>query len=168
MEDVEINRYFANKKEQNLSWQGKIFRKGMTDYEMYCNLASLLRPEERLKIFQKYCEVLGSRFPERIRTDNLKFKETFLKGVPSIIQTDVYRFLPKSKSKRGGHIPNPETCAKYIIALKYLHNQNALVLELLKPAINAMTFTFKRFGVEWFNAFITKYSQEDIARLVIL
>lgn len=179
MEDEEINRYYINKKEQELkkkqkindnkeeerlNWQGVHFRNGMTDYEMYSNIARLLRPEERLKIFQKYCELLGNRFPERIRVDNLKLKETFLKDVPSIIKTDVYRFFPKSKSKRGGHFPDPETCAKFIIALKHLHDQHALVLELLKPGNDAMTFTFKRFGVEWFDAFVTKYSEKDIAR----
>lgn len=180
MKEEEINRHYINKKEQELkkkqeinnneekerlNWQGVHFRNGMTDYEMYSNIASLLRPEERLKIFQKYCEFLGNDIPGRIWVDNQKLKETFLKGVPSIIKTDVYRFYPKSKSKRGGHFPDPGTCAKFIIALKHLHDQHALVLGLLKPGNDAMTFTFKRFGVEWFDAFVTKYSEHDIAHL---
>jgi hypothetical protein len=96
------------------------------------NLARLLTPQARLMLFNELCESVGSRIPERIwlATD--------------IRKTDVYRYFPKSKSRRGGHIPNSVTTVKVIKALlKY--GRCELVVKTLEPAEDEMHKCYKEF-----------------------
>src|SRR3990172_10942674 len=79
----------------------------MSESVMFKNLASLLTPDERLEIFKEYCKILEKRIPERV----------WMETEHRIRKTDVYRYLPKSKSSRGGHTPNPDTTAKIFMAL---------------------------------------------------
>jgi hypothetical protein len=132
MDNDSENFYYSNKKKPELNWYGKGLMEKMSETEMYCNLASFLSSESRLKLFEEYCKVLGTRIPERIWQDT------------GIRKTDVYRYFSKTKFKRGGHIPDPETCAKFIIALQNRH-EYALVRELIEPALNSMKFTIRRF-----------------------
>jgi ArsR family metal-binding transcriptional regulator len=85
------------------------------------NLSRLLTPEERGKLFEELCDAVGGRIIERVHLET------------GIRQTDVYRYLPKTKSKRGGLIPSPATTAKVIKALLKLR-RNKSVVKLLENA----------------------------------
>lgn len=84
------------------------------------NMARLLPREVRLKLFKDLCKVLGEPTPERV------WMET------GIRKTDVYRYLPKSRSLRGGLVPGPEITVRIIKAL--LKNGGLqVVLDALDP-----------------------------------
>jgi len=89
------------------------------------NIASLLPRETRMKLFEDLCKTFGKRVPERVSIET------------GIRKTDVYRYLPKSKSRRGGLVPSPATTIKVIKAL-LKNGQTELVTEALNPAGNEM------------------------------
>lgn len=84
-------------------------------------LSCLLTPEERKRLFEELCEAVGGRTIERIHQET------------GIRKTDVYRYLPKTKSRRGGLTPNPITTTKVIKAL-LKRRQNRTVVTLLENA----------------------------------
>jgi hypothetical protein len=96
------------------------------------NLALLLTREARRKLFEDLCRAVGSRVPERI------WMET------GIRKTDVYRYLPRSKSRRGGLVPNSTTTVKIIKAL-LKHGMHEHVIKILEPAENEMCRSYKEF-----------------------
>jgi len=69
------------------------------------NMTRLLTREARLNLFQNLCTILGEPIPERV------WRET------GIRKTDVYRYLPKSRSLKGGLVPSPKTTVRVIEAL---------------------------------------------------
>lgn len=87
------------------------------------NMASCLPREARLKLFQDLCKVLGEPIPERVWL------------ATGIRKTDVYRYLPKSRSLRGGLAPNPKTTVRVIKAL-LSERKFQLVLDALDPVEN--------------------------------
>jgi len=68
-------------------------------------MAKMLPAGARLKLFNVLCEAVEKRPLERI------WLET------GIRKTDLYRYLPKSKSRKGGLVPSPKTTVKIIRAL---------------------------------------------------
>jgi hypothetical protein len=68
-------------------------------------LSNVLTRDERMQLFQELCEAMDKRVPERIWL------------ATGIRKTDIYRYFPKSKSKKGGLAPNPITTVKIIKAL---------------------------------------------------
>ncbi len=87
------------------------------------NMTSLLPREARLRLFQDLCKVLGEPIPEKVWL------------ATGIRKTDVYRYLPKSRSSRGGLVPNPKTSVRVIKAL-LRRRKIQLVLEALDPVEN--------------------------------
>lgn len=85
------------------------------------NLSCLLTPQERKKLFEELCDAVGGRMIERVHQET------------GIRQTDVYRYLPKSGSKRGGLTPSPITTAKVVKALLKRRRTN-IVVKLLESA----------------------------------
>ena len=69
------------------------------------NMARLIPKEARLQLFEDLCKILGEPVPERVWL------------ATGIRKTDVYRYLPKSRSLRGGLVPNPKTTAHIIKGL---------------------------------------------------
>jgi hypothetical protein len=69
------------------------------------NMACLLSDTDRLKLFEDLCQILGEPIPERVWLST------------RIRKTDVYRYLPKSRSLRGGRVPSPATTVRIIRAL---------------------------------------------------
>ena len=99
------------------------------------SLVRLLAPQARLKLFNELCEAVGGRIPERV-------------GLAiGIRKTDVYRYFPKSKSKRGGHIPGPATTVKVIKALLKCGRCESVV-KALEPAEYEMRKSYIEF-FEW-------------------
>ncbi len=86
-------------------------------------MTSLLPREARLRLFQDLCKVLGEPIPEKVWL------------ATGIRKTDVYRYLPKSRSSRGGLVPNPKTSVRVIKAL-LRRRKIQLVLEALDPVEN--------------------------------
>jgi len=87
-----------------------------------------------------------------------------------IRKTDVYRYFPKSKSRRGGLVPNPDTTVKVIKAL--LDNGGIeQVVRILDQAGNEMRrsyleyFTWAR-SMRKRNIIYNPLSDEEIRKLV--
>jgi hypothetical protein len=83
-------------------------------------MACLLSKEDRKKIFEELYESTRKRKIENIWLDT------------RIRKTDIYRYLPKTKSKRGGLIPSPRTTAKILMAL-----QNKRKFDLIAKVLEA-------------------------------
>lgn len=82
------------------------------------NLARLLPKALRLRLFNELYQAVGKRPLEKIWM------------ATGIRKTDLYRYLPKSKSKRGGLAPSPANTVKIIRAL-LRHGGAELVVKLL-------------------------------------
>jgi len=98
------------------------------------NMASLLPREARIKLFRELCRILGKRVPERVSLET------------GIRKTDVYRYLPKSESRRGGLIPNPATTVKIMKAL--LRNGG---IEQVVDALDRVGNEMRKSYLEYFN-----------------
>jgi hypothetical protein len=85
------------------------------------SLSCLLTQDERKKLFEELCDAVGGRMIERIHQET------------GIRQTDVYRYLPKTRSKRGGLTPNATTTVKVVQAL-LKRRRNNIVVKLLESA----------------------------------
>jgi len=97
-------------------------------------MACLLPRETRMKLFEELCLTLGKGVPEKV------WLET------GIRKTDVYRYLPKSESRRGGMVPGPTTTAKVIRAL-LKNGRVQFVVETLDWVGNEMRKSY----LEYFN-----------------
>jgi hypothetical protein len=53
--------------------------------------------------------------------------------ITKIRKTDLYRYLPKTKSKKGGLVPSPENTVKIIRALLW-YGETEFVVEVLDEA----------------------------------
>lgn len=106
------------------------------DESVIDNMAALLPPESRLRLFDKLIQVIGHR--RRAYTVERIHLAT------SIPKPHVYRYLPDSKSRR---VPNAETTAKVI---KALLNEGAFeaVLPELDSAETMMRTTHRAY-FEW-------------------
>jgi hypothetical protein len=129
----------------------------MTDFEMFELLASLLSPQTRLAIFEDYCKIIEKRIPERV------WLET------RIQKTNVYRYLPKSVSKRGGRKPGPHSTAKFITALIERHGKLPLVRSYLDPLAslvnldgsgNDVTFAIRRYRLKTSEKYMSAKNQK--------
>ena len=128
-----------------LNWYEKCLLNGMTDFEMFEFLVSLLSPQIRLSLFEDYCKILEKRIPERV------WLETGIK------KTNIYRYLPKDVSKRGGRKPTLGPTAKFIVALIEKHEKLSLVRSYLDSVAgqvnltkngNDVTFAIKRYHLK--------------------
>jgi uncharacterized protein (DUF2267 family) len=81
-------------------------------------MCSWLSKEDRLRLFNELYTVVGKRPLEKI------WLET------GIRKTDLYRFLPKSQSKKGGHVPSAKNTTKIAKAL-LRHSKTEFVVEIL-------------------------------------
>ena len=96
------------------------------------NMAYLLSIETRLKVFEELCRTFAKRVPEHV------WLET------GIRKTDVYRYLPKSESKRGGLVPSPATTVKIIKALLKI-GRYEFVAKALEPAGDEMRKSYHEY-----------------------
>ena len=153
-----------------LNWYEKCLLNGMTDFEMFELLASLLSPQIRLALFEDYCKVLEKRVPERV------WLETDIK------KANVYRYLPKAISKRGGRKPAPRPAAKFMVALIEKHGKLSLVRSYLDSVAgqvnltgsgNDVTFAAKRYNLKtsekyvsakYQKTFVENHEQSDARR----
>ncbi|MFB3889423.1 MAG: hypothetical protein ACE14S_08020 [Candidatus Bathyarchaeia archaeon] len=99
------------------------------------NMSRMLTKEARQQLFEELCATVGKRIPERI------WQET------GIRKTDVYRYLPKRKSRRRGLVPSPTTTAKVVKALLKRRKYDA-VAKIFEAAANEMHRSFQEF-FEW-------------------
>ncbi len=128
-------------------------KKEMTQAQLFLNLAFLLTPDERLKVFEEYCRVLEKRVPERVSIET------------GIKRNNVYRYLPRTQSKIGGNIPEPEPTAKIIMALALKHHEYDFVINILQPARDRMRISYLKFD-DWSKIFRNKpYTLEEIVKL---
>jgi hypothetical protein len=86
-------------------------------------------------LFNELCDAVGKRVTERI------WQET------GIRKTDVYRYLPKNKSRRGGLVPNSTTTVKIVKALLKRRKYD-IVVKTLECAGNKMHYSFQEY-FEW-------------------
>lgn len=128
-----------------LNWYEMRLLNSMTDFEMFELLAGLLSPQIRLALFEDYCKILEKRVPERV------WLETGIK------KTNVYRYLPRVISKRGGRKPAPHPTAKFILALIEKHGKLPLVrsyLDSITSQVNLdgsgddVTFAIRRYNLK--------------------
>lgn len=84
------------------------------------NMTCLLSDRDRLKLFEDLCRILGEPIPERVCLST------------GIRKTDVYRYLPKSRSLRGGRVPSPTVTVRIVTALINSGQEG------LQSAINAL------------------------------
>ena len=93
------------------------------DDQTLLNLARLLSKADRLKLFEELYESVGKRPLEKISMRT------------HIRKTDLYRYLPKTKSKRGGLAPSPANTVKIIRALLVRGHAKFVVTMLDDPAM---------------------------------
>jgi hypothetical protein len=94
------------------------------------NLSRLLSRDVRLKLFEELYEAVGKRPLEKIWL------------ATGIRKTDLYRYLPKTKSKRGGLAPSPANTVKLIRAL--IDNGRAeFVVNILDVAAEELRKSFQ-------------------------
>ena len=98
-------------------------------------MACLLSRETRIKLFTELCASVGNRVVENI------WLET------GIRKTDIYRYLPKTMSKRGGLVPNPATTAKILKALQKRRKFD-LITKVLEDPANEMHRSYNEY-FEW-------------------
>ena len=84
------------------------------------NMTRLLTREARLRLFERLCAILGEPIPEKVSLET------------GIRKTDVYRYLPKSRSRRGGLVPSPKTTVRVVKAL-LRNGRFHVVFEALDP-----------------------------------
>lgn len=116
-----------------------------------------LAPEEKLKLFDMLCDAHDGkrqrkRLPERISQDL------------GISRTHVYRYL--SEEGKKGRIPNAETTAKIINALRN-KGRNQAVLPILAPAVERMRISAKMYQ-KWMTEMKrlnNPFSEAEIERL---
>jgi hypothetical protein len=122
------------------------------------NLACLLSKEDRMKLFRNLCDIIGQRVPERVSL------------ATGIRKTDVYRYLPKSKSRRGGLVPNPDTTVKVIKALLDNGGIESVVIALDQVGNEMRTSYLEYFAwarnLRKQNIIDNPLSDEEIAKLV--
>ena len=94
------------------------------------NMARLLPKSVRLRLFEELFEAAGKRPLEKIWL------------ATGIRKTDLYRYLPKTKSKRGGLAPSPANTVKIIRAL-LSHGRTEFVVETLDDAAMELRRSFQ-------------------------
>jgi len=81
--------------------------------EMLTNMAKLMDEQERLRLFEKYCDIH--------RTNNSNWVPSALERIAAetgICKSNLYRYLPKTISeKKGGHVPDANVTAKLLVSL---------------------------------------------------
>jgi hypothetical protein len=105
--------------------------KDPTDFTSLCHF---LTPEERLQLFDMLCIVIQKRIPERVSLEL------------GIKRPNVYPYMKRRKKRL---VPNAETTAKIIKALRY-RGYNQAVLPVLEPAIERMWMSAKVYN-KWRN-----------------
>jgi hypothetical protein len=101
----------------------------LKEYTDFTNLCHFLKPDERLRLFDMLCDVLQKRIPERVSLEL------------GIKRPNVYPYL---KGRRKRLVPNAETTARIIKALRY-RGYNQAVLPVLEPAIERMWVSAKAY-----------------------
>jgi ArsR family metal-binding transcriptional regulator len=122
------------------------------------NMARLLSREDRSRLFEELCRIVGEPIPEKV----------WLKT--RIRKTDVYRYLPKTRSKRGGLVPNSTTTIIIIKALNRSGEEGLQsVLSVFDPIEREMRrtvrkyFSWKKYLTE--NVFYNPLSRAQISKL---
>lgn len=123
------------------------------------NMACLLSDMDRLKLFEGLCRILEEPVPERVWLST------------GIRKTDVYRYLSKSRSLRGGRVPSPATTVRIITALINSGQVGLkLAMDFLDRAEAEMRadirhyFSWKR-ALQESNITYSPISREEIAKL---
>lgn len=96
------------------------------------NIVCLLSGPVRLSLFEALYQATGGRPLERIWQ------------LTGIRKTDLYRYLPRTKSKKGGLTPSPKNTVKIIKALLKF-GKTELVVNTLDPAASAMRMSYKSY-----------------------
>jgi hypothetical protein len=123
----------------------------LDDHTDFTSLCYFLRPEERLQLFDLLCDVIQKRVPERVSLEL------------GVKRPNVYPYM-KGRKKRL--VPNAETTAKIINALRY-KACNKVILSLLEPAVERMRISAKAYQ-KWIRGMKRVYSlfsEGEIERL---
>lgn len=96
------------------------------------NIACILPKDTRMKLFEELCKTVAKRVPERVSLET------------GIRKTDVYRYLPKSKSRKGGLVPSPITTAKVMKAL-LKNGKTEFVANTIDSAVDDMRKSYHEY-----------------------
>jgi hypothetical protein len=106
-----------------------MLKETLKDWTDFTSLCYFLTSDERLQLFDILCDVLQKRIPERVGLEL------------GIKRPNIYPYM-KSRKKRL--VPNAETTAKIIKALR-CRGYNQAVLPVLEPAIERICMSAKAY-----------------------